>query len=485
MEERGTAIDIQEMLKSGVIISDIFNLYSILDGSGNIVLSSQNFQPGNYSDREHFWVHQQRDTGKLFISKPVLGRVSGKWSIQMTRRINAPDGGFRGVVVVSMDPFYFTRLYHQIDLGKNGLVALVGEDGVVRARHVGESNQVGQYVGYGEVMQAARQRRFGVVHAVSSIDGRERIYGFRRLEHYPLYVVVAMDIEDILEPYKASKVQTLQLAAWSTTAILLFTILILVLIHRLVRSRELALAASEAKTQFLANMSHELRTPLNGILGYAELLKEDLPPGDLRSSAEFIHGSGTHLLALVNSLLQLEKIEAGGVDLNLADENIRSLLQDAVNAHAGSAAVKGLALTLDVAPEVPETVACDRMKIMQVLNNLIHNAIKFTQTGHVAVEAELRDGQIFIAVADTGPGIPDELQSQIFEKFYQVDSSNSRSGEGTGLGLAIVRELVRLMGGSLSLGSAPGYGSRFQFTIPVAAKGAQYPEDEVQDREEV
>lgn len=465
--ESGDKLDIADLFASGVIVGDIYNLYSVMDGKGNIVLSSKPFTPGNYSDREHVRVHQERDTGQLFISKPVMGRVSGKWSIQLTRRINDRNGNFDGVVVVSMDPFYFTRLYQSINVGKHGSISIVGTDGIVRARRAGDQTEIGQDVSKSPILQTMLTTLNGIQHAKSTVDGRERIYAYRKLKDYPLFALVGIDINDQLRTQEATKSRILSMAGAATLVIFLFAALLTGLVRRLMRSREQAIAASQAKTQFLSNMSHELRTPLNGILGYSELLHEDLPPGELRSFAKFIHDSGTHLLALVNTLLNLGKIEAGEVELIITHENLASLLEQAVNTHVASANAKNLTLGLEMAPNLPVGLYCDRIKVMQVLNNLLHNAIKFTATGGVRLVATFNGKTIKLAVIDTGPGIPLHLQRAVFEKFYQVDASDARIQEGSGLGLAITKQLVILMGGVLRLESTPGAGAMFYFTLPL------------------
>jgi signal transduction histidine kinase len=219
-------------------------------------------------------------------------------------------------------------------------------------------------------------------------------------------------------------------------------------------------------------MSHELRTPLNGILGYAELLREELPPGEPRDFARIIHDSGLHLLALVNQILQLNKIEAGKERLVLSKVELRPLLVQVLNAHRSSARAKGLALESEIAPDLPEHIECDQVKLLQVLNNLLHNAIKFTNSGWVHLAATPTANGVRFDVSDTGPGIAPEVQSQVFEKFFQVDSSSARPTDGTGLGLALVRELVELMRGEVTLQSLVGSGTTFSFTIPVQAREA-------------
>lgn len=467
-ENNRARLDLARLIGTGVILDDIFNLYSVVDANGDLVLSSKPFSPVNLAFREHIRVHRERKDAGLFVSKPVLGKVSKKWSIQLTRRIEQPDGGFGGVVVVSMDPFYFTRLYESADIGPHTVVTLVGADGVVRARRTGNTSEIGHDLSGTSMLREIGQRPNGVLRIHSPIDGRERIYAFRRLDAYPLLIIVGIDIEDALAAIQPLHRELLGQAVFSTTIILLFTGVLIALIRRLIRSRARAIQANAAKTQFLSNMSHELRTPLNGILGYAELLSYDLKDAEQREYAVIIHESGTHLLSLVNQLLQLNKIETGQEAVHRTRENLRALSKAAVDAHRSSAARKALRLELDIAGNVPETCECDRAKLLQVLHNLLHNAIKFTSVGKVELSVFHDGEQLVFAVADTGRGIPAGLQERVFEKFFQVDSGDARLSDGSGLGLALVRDLVRLMGGEVVVDSEPG-ATTFRFTLPCPA----------------
>lgn len=258
------------------------------------------------------------------------------------------------------------------------------------------------------------------------------------------------------------------LAMFATVIVLMLTMLILFLANGLVRTRRAAAFSNQAKSQFLANVSHELRTPLNGILGYAELLREDLAGTDAWQFAQAIHDSGTHLLLLVNSVLDLERIAAGKMEVFLATENLRGLMQQIVAGHASTAMRKGIGLRLALSPGLPIEIACDRSKIVRVLNNLIHNAVKYTNQGAVTVRVIHGGGNLIFKVIDTGEGIPVSFQHAIFEKFTQVDGSDLRAQAGSGMGLALAKELVKCMGGAIGVQSRLERGSIFTFTLPLS-----------------
>lgn len=193
-------ISIPGYIKEGRLTKQPFVLLGVIDAKGDLRVSSQEpFVPSNLKDREHFTVHQKEDTGKLFISKPVLGRSSGKWSIQMTRRINKPDGSFGGVVVVSVDPFYFTEFYKSVDLGEDASVSLVGRDGIVRARRSGNNAEIGQNMNGFPLMVKAAEAAEGHYISNSSIDNIKRVFSYRSLEEYPLLVSVGITEEEILK----------------------------------------------------------------------------------------------------------------------------------------------------------------------------------------------------------------------------------------------------------------------------------------------
>jgi signal transduction histidine kinase len=465
---RGTSLNLAKEIENGLVARNVYNLFSVIDEKGDVILSSQPFSPMNLADRAHIKVHMNGNEDTLFISKPVLGRVSQRWSLQLTRRINRADGRFGGVVVVSMDPQYFTRLYHQIDVGQYGAISLVGTDGIARVRRIGDSDAMGESVADGKVFQAMSQQPQGMIEAVSAIDGRTRLYAYQKLPQYPLYAAVGIDIEERLSQYYAERNRTLTLVTLISVGAITFNAAMLWLASLLLRSRKEALAASQAKSRFLSNMSHELRTPLNGILGYAEALREDLVDTPSGEFAGIIHQSGTRLLTIVNAILELTALEDHRVPVNLHEENLRELVLQAVGRCSPQAQEKGLALECNVAAEVPLVVLCDGQKILRVLDNLLCNAVRFTDKGRIVVLVSRPSSEFLkISVQDTGIGIPEKQHQKIFEKFSQVDDSPNRANDGAGLGLTIAQRLATLMGGELTLESSESCGSTFSLSVPL------------------
>jgi signal transduction histidine kinase len=239
----------------------------------------------------------------------------------------------------------------------------------------------------------------------------------------------------------------------------------------LAKARDEAIDANTLKSQFVANISHEIRTPMTAILGLSELLVIETE-GETKETAQTIMSSAKNLMVLVNDLLDLSKLEAGRIDLNLENFQVSQPALEVVGMFQASAAQKGLALTSNIQLDPNYKAIGDAAKIRQVLQNLVQNAIKFTDTGTIEVNAnvETEDGSrknVRFEVIDSGGGISESDQSKLFQLFVQIDGSSTRRHGGTGLGLALSKKLIELMGGSIGVKSVPGQGSTFWFVVPL------------------
>ena len=234
-------------------------------------------------------------------------------------------------------------------------------------------------------------------------------------------------------------------------------------------ARDEAVEASNMKSAFLRNVSHEIRTPMNGVIGMNELLLQTQLTSEQRAYAEQVEQSGEHMLAIINDILDISKIETGHLDLEIAEFDLHELVERACVPAVLEAQAKGVQLDVQIDPLAPVRVRGDSARARQVLINLVGNAVKFTAQGSIAVRVRRRDDgdNVLIEIVDSGIGIEAERLEHMFEPFVQADVSTTREYGGNGLGLAIAKELVELMGGKIGASSKPGRGSAFWFELPL------------------
>ncbi len=483
---QGPDVSWQEIVSEDYTLNRHTVQIAVIAADGMMVTSTKMLypeRPVDLSDREHYTVHRDAGVDSLFISKPVLGRASGKWSVQYTRPLLDAENDFDGVIVVSLDPARLTRIYGNLDLGENGGVVIVGTDGIIRAGTGHYAMRLGQMFEEGESYREFDAGSSVLSAGIERRGGADRIVVSQQVDGYPLRVVLLAD--DI-----GGLSWLLQVQAYVFGAVLLTLLTIYAaysaIQHRLreisllreqsrVRvEKEVAEAASKTKGEFLAVMSHEIRTPLNGVLGAIELMKvEDLTPS-ARRHLEIAETSGEYLLSLIDDILVFSKLEEGHFRLDESPQSLADIVDGLESVFRPLVEKVGNRLNVVCdRDEMPSRIVCDGVRLRQVLVNLLTNANKFTSRGDITLRCAVRPREgsrveVRFSVEDTGIGIPEDKQKLIFDKFQSLDASYSRRSDGTGLGLAICEKIANAMGSRIELESRYGVGSSFSFVADFA-----------------
>ena len=470
-------------------ISDIAFQVAIIDQDGIMAFSNlaKPSEKIDLSQRAHFRVHADSPNSDiLFISKPLKGKVSGKWSIQFTRPI-FKDGNFAGVMVLSVSPELFGGFYDKLDLGEDSVLAIVRDSGEFMARHPEVESTYDQVVKDRPYLEPNAPPK-GNWTSIAIIDGTERIFGFYKIPKYNLTFVIGKAMTAVLAPYEHYRNIVIGLGLAASSLALCFFLIINRSLSQLQRVKRQLISANEqaisadtaskAKSAFLAHMSHEIRTPLNIIIGIGELLSLEIIDGKQRRKLDQLRTTSDHLLALITDILDLSKIEAGQLTLEAGDFHLDHMVERVMRLFKNQAQEKGLALNLDLGSSFRNIMLRgDALRLSQILINLVGNAIKFTDCGSVllaisCVNKEAEGVNLCFSVTDTGCGISADDQAKLFLPFTQGDATTTRKYGGTGLGLAISQRLVKIMGGAIRVNSQIGAGSTFSFEIDMPrAKG--------------
>jgi len=438
------------------------------------------FKKMDLSDREHFRVHRHGTADQLFVSKPVLGRASGKWSIQLTRRLDDRAGNFAGVLVISLDPNYLGEFYNAIDIGTDGAIALVGTDGIARVASHGGGKYLGQSLEGGLLRDAVLNRQALSLEGHGPFDGRERLISVRPLSTLPLSVVVGRSKQDVLTSFESSMTWHLVIGGAVTIAL---TAALMVL-YRMVRTQE-AIAADLAvkKSELLASRArlrryvadleriaevaaHDLQEPLRRVVAYAQLLSSHA------SSALDDEGRG-YMAHVVDGAQRMRKL-VKDLESFVAVDQIPDVEAEVSSSVAVTSALDRLGETIhasnaSIVVEPLPQVMVDEKALVEIFTQLLDNAIRYAAPGRrpvVRVSARIDGDSHVFSVSDNGVGIEARDRFKLFEIFHRLNGIQGSEG-GTGIGLAIVRRMVEHMGGRVWVQSNPGDGSTFSFSLPT------------------
>jgi signal transduction histidine kinase len=492
IRSEGDGFDIHAWGETNVLISPGVAHATIIGPDG--YLRSTTFDPPYtstyFGDREHFRIHLDGRFHGLFIGPTVLGRLTPGLILPITRRVDAGDGTFLGVLNFLVSPDALTTLHKSIDLGPHGVMTLSGTDNLIRARFAADSPDGAKGVG----VSVAGPGRPAVIeeHAEGSftrfgkVDGISRLFVYGRVGSYPLVVTVGLDLNRALA---ASRSYAATMIIITLGATLLLTGLAAYLIREirgraaqevalqatnaaLTVSTERAEAANRAKSQFLANMSHELRTPMNAIIGFSDVISNEvLGPMADKKYLEYIkdiHSSGLHLLSIINDILDMAKIEAEKFELANAPLSISQVVADTLRMVAEQADQHDIDLVATL-PNEEVTFVGNERAIKQALLNILSNAVKFSKHGG-RVDIRVRRDSVHgvtLEVEDHGIGMSEDAMVRAIQPFEQADSSTASVYGGTGLGLPIAKGLAEAQGGTLTLESCKDQGTRVRIELPT------------------
>ena len=449
------------------------------------------FSTIDLSDRDYFKAHLADPALETYVSVPVQNRGTGTWTFYLSRKVRSKSGQLLGIALTGIHVEFFADFYKAISGGTDRTFSLFRADGALMARYPTRDDYLGKSFIGGSVVLSRLLEGADAGTAVTTVprvtnpsDVSERITSPRRVAQYPLMVNVIVADTEFLAPWRRNAHQVVVLGGVLALAILALTLALAGQLSRqhatmidLDHARQAAETAARAKSDFLAMMSHEIRTPINAVIGMSDALLEAKLPAKERDMVRIVGEASSHLLSIVNTVLDFSRIEAGHDQSSLAAFELRRVVRTTLELATGLPGAARLAISSHVETPVPDFVLGDAGRITQILLNLMGNAVKFTEQGSVTLtvsrlparSADAESGKVWLrfAIADTGAGISREMADRLFEPFERGEAWQVHKASGTGLGLAISKRLVTMMGGEIGADGEPGVGSVFWFELPL------------------
>ncbi|MGE5547604.1 MAG: sensor histidine kinase [Solirubrobacterales bacterium] len=479
---------INKSIANNVILGKVAVQVARIGADG--VLADSNvagFTRFDLSDRNHFRVHRDPKAVQPFISRPVLGRASGRWSIQLTRRLER-NGAFDGVVVISLDPHYLSDFYSSIDIGAQGSVLLVGHDGIVRAASETGAPQIGESIGDSRLIDRVFSAGGGSEVLDGPLDGIRRITSFRALSKLPLAVMVGRSEHEVMAAHRGTEI------AYCLVGVALTVVLggAVALLFQMVRRQEIIardltvkkaelVESRERLKRYVADLeriaevsAHDLQEPLRRVVAYAQLLAkhaEDVLDEEGRGYVAQVVQGAQRIRKLVQDLESFVAVDhLPPADHVVSAEEAASV---AVERLAEDIGLTSATVIVDALPEV----AAEPRSLAEIFTQLLDNGLRYRAEDRrpiIHLSGRTEDGVAVFVVRDNGIGIERRHFSRIFEIFHRLHGVDERPG--TGMGLAIARRMIERMGGRIWVESEVGVGTTFTFTLPLQAQALADPE---------
>jgi signal transduction histidine kinase len=477
----------------------------ILDRDGAIAYGSRVTPSAQLSaaNREFFIRLRDNPKSDVVVSEPILGQISGKWSIVVARRIDLPNGGFGGVAYAVILLETLQKRFAELDLGSGGVVSLRDLQLGTVVRHPEPATMetaIGNRTHSKEWPAKLRDNPITGTYFAVGLDGLRRALTYQRVDHYPLFVIVGLLPDDYLAAWRQDARRTAVLLAIFALVTILFARWmrdawdsvterkraqqLLENAYAMERSmRAEAERVGQLKDEFVANLSHELRTPISSIVLWAELLMRRHPgPPGLVDGLRLIERNGRRQAQMIDDLLDMQRVVSGAVRLDCKPVSLVSLVADVVATISPMADARSITVATAFGDADACRVSGDPARIQQIVLNVLNNAVNYTpEGGRIDVVVERADARVDVRVKDTGVGIDPVLLPQVFDRFRPAAPSHARRAGGLGLGLAIAKHLVELHGGSITAQSA-GRDLGSTFTISFPAMSLAQPATTADDR---